>query len=291
MTAYAAMHNAVRSRWDTEIRQALQTPTLYPNQRDRLGRRQVTADLEIESTATELQAWGGETGPCYRKRGSLVVALRDEVGHGDADLLEKAEQIRQTFRHLTVDGVTYEVPSVSAAGRDVGTFEQFWLVNIEAPFYADDQTVQTGAQSVASGPVSQSVAHNAARDRFKTEITVPLGVTTQFDNEAPQSPPRGGLWVHHSVTTTGPIFVSPGKRAQVFGFAFAMIFEPVHQGTDDTLALADEIVLRFRAVTIESVAFGKESPPELRTIGRPEATGPQFYQTNVVMPFLYHEVA
>lgn len=282
------MHNGARSRWDTKVRQGLQTPTLYPNQRDELVRRQVTADLEIASTSTEVVGWGDGAGICYRKHGSIRVALRDEIGHGDKDLLMRADQIRAQFRHVTADGNVYGVPRASAVGVD-GDMGQYFRVDIEAPFYHEDTSLQTDAQTVAAEGVNINLAHATARDRFRDEITTKRGVPTQFDNAPPQAPPRGGLWVHHSVTTADPVEISPGKRAVVPGFAFAMVFEPLHQGVDDTLALVDQIVLRFRAVTVASVAFGKQSPPEVRTIGHVDPAGPQFYQTNVVMPFLFHE--
>ncbi len=288
---YASSHDAARSRWDTEVKQGLQTPTLYPNQRDQLGRRQVTADLDIAAISTEIAAYGSSDGVTYRKHAALRVTLRDQIARGDKGLLERAGLIRTKFRHLTIDGNVYGAPRVSAVGRDVGVFDQFWRVDMECPFYHDDSSLQTDAQSVSATAVDQQAAHDTARDRFRSEITTKLGVTTQFDNDEPQPPPRGGLWVHHSVTTTDPVEITPGKRAVVAGFAFAMIFEPLHQGTDDTLALADSIVLRFRSVTVASVAFGKQLPPEVRTIGRPAAAAPQFFQTNVVMPFLYQEVA
>lgn len=83
------------------------------------------------STATGLSAGGVATGVIHRT-GDMIAQLFAPIVEGDGGLLAIADVIEKNLRSVTIEGVTYHVPSTERVGRT--SDNRWWQVNTTVPF-------------------------------------------------------------------------------------------------------------------------------------------------------------
>lgn len=78
----------------------------------------------------------GSSSSRYRSVGVMMANIYTPIGKGDKAGLAIAETVRDAFRSVTADGISYRVPSVIPVGRsDNG---KWWQINVNCPFYFDE---------------------------------------------------------------------------------------------------------------------------------------------------------
>lgn len=82
------------------------------------------------STATGLS--GGVATGVIQRTGSMIAQLFAPIVEGDGELLAIAEFVESNLRSVTIEGVTYHVPSTERVGRTSDNL--WWQVNTTVPF-------------------------------------------------------------------------------------------------------------------------------------------------------------
>jgi len=132
------IHNAIRSRFKTQVADALPLTTIYDN-----DPTPAPTDNSIWCRLTVLVGTGRRTTigtKEYRYPGVATAQLFGPVHSGDKDLLEKADAIIAAFRGVSVGGIRFEgeggdTVSPQRAGVTNGQYQ----FNVEIPFVASDQ--------------------------------------------------------------------------------------------------------------------------------------------------------
>ncbi len=83
--------------------------------------------------ATGSQVDMGAASKRYRTVGVMIAQILAPFGSGDGDTRNLADLIKAAFLMVTVSGVTFRVPRLDAVGRD----KNWWLSNVNCPFYYD----------------------------------------------------------------------------------------------------------------------------------------------------------
>lgn len=130
---WEALHNVVRSRFKTQIADVQSVTVQYDNAPFTEPEDATWVRWTIVPAQTSLVAIGG-TSRRYRTVGLAVASIFVPVESGDALALRLADAVATAFRCVTDTGVVFSSPSVINRGRD----ENWWQVNVECPFYADD---------------------------------------------------------------------------------------------------------------------------------------------------------
>jgi hypothetical protein len=134
MTGFEAIANAVRTRFGTEVEDALSIPVQYDN---------APFSKPADSTWIRLSvlpelAFQAEAGSGKRFHIPLraVAQIFVPIETGDQVALELADSITSSFRATTASNVTYRTPSVTNVGR----VDRWHQVNVSIPAYAQDFT-------------------------------------------------------------------------------------------------------------------------------------------------------
>lgn len=120
---------------------------------------------------------------------------------------------------------------------------------------------------------------NSARTRFRDQVETPQGIAVVYDN-GPDTHPDDILWAMWTVlpTTTNQVTVGLNATYRTIGIAVAQIFQPIEQGDQQALQLADIVADAFRAQQQDSLRF---LVPSVSVIGRRG----KWWQVNVSCPF------
>ena len=127
---FEAMHNAIRSRFRTQIEGPLSLATLYDNQ---------NADPPDDAVWCRLTVLNGDAravelgGTLDRSNGVMTAQLFGPIGLGDASLLRIADRIAAAFKRAAADGVRFQVPYVNNLGRNHNN----WQINVVCPYVVD----------------------------------------------------------------------------------------------------------------------------------------------------------
>ena len=70
----------------------------------------------------------------YRNSGNVIIKIKNEIGLGIGDLLEKADIIAAAFRNENIDEIIFRVPRIVKVGR----IEDNYQINVICPFYIDN---------------------------------------------------------------------------------------------------------------------------------------------------------
>lgn len=127
-----ALHNAIRSRFKTEVADKnAGLVVIYDNAPD-----PDKDALWVRFTVLEGDANQQSLGPPrkFRTVGVAVGQVFALVDTGDRKALQVADKIKLAFRAISAGGVTYRTPSV----KNVGRVDRWWQVNVTCPFYADE---------------------------------------------------------------------------------------------------------------------------------------------------------
>lgn len=134
MATWLAIEDAIRSRFNTQITIAKFVTTIFDNQ---------GVDAPIKGQWIRFTIIPGETEQVelgskkrFRYFGIATAQIFDEIGKGtkDINLLINAINTSGIFRSVSVGGVVYRTPSVLRVGRVANWYQ----VNVNIPFYADD---------------------------------------------------------------------------------------------------------------------------------------------------------
>ncbi len=125
------------------------------------------------------------------------------------------------------------------------------------------------------------------RERFRTQVATPQGITVAHDNAA-FTPPESVTWVRLSVVD-GESFNTeasgPVRHYRTVGVAIASVHIPVNKGDAEARALASVIVSAFRATTVGGVVF---STPSERVAGIERE---RWWRHDVVIPYYWETAA
>lgn len=214
----------------------------------------------------------------FTKSGRVLVNAYSPISRMDQPVLEIADAVKAAFRELTSGGVLYFHPELEGPPERDG---ENWRLPISIPFLS---RVTAARNDPADGTVGYEDAGNTIRSRFQTKIVDVQGIPVIWDN-SDDDLPATGLGVRFAIRFGGTRMRALGARDyQTSGLAFAMIFDRMNTGDKASLDLVDAIDAEFRAVTDSGVTFMAPTP---RVIGRSGGR----WQTNMVIPFVYHEVA
>lgn len=126
-------NNELRTRFNTVW--ASRTPVAWPNipftppsPQSEWCRFSI---VEGESRQTTF----GATTNNFRTPGTLFVQLFDKPGAGDADILQRADEVAGIFRNWCGTNVRCRVPTIRAIGD---TSDGWYQVNVSVPFVRDE---------------------------------------------------------------------------------------------------------------------------------------------------------
>jgi hypothetical protein len=133
---YEELHSAIRSRFQSQVAEVLDLPTIYDNDpTDPPTDNSIWCRFTILDGASRRTVCGV---PEYRLVGVAVAQLFGPVGRGDQALAEIADAIVAAFRGLSDAGVRYgdAYPQTVGVAREGDSYQ----VNVVCPFTADTQT-------------------------------------------------------------------------------------------------------------------------------------------------------
>lgn len=131
---FEAMANAIRSRFKTQIADANSLPTQYDNDPTEPDKTGLWCRLSINPGDSFQKSIGAPGANYHRTVGVMFAQLFVSVGKGDKALYEMADLIKTAFRCVAASSVHFGEPSI----RKIGRTENYWQLNVNCPFYADD---------------------------------------------------------------------------------------------------------------------------------------------------------
>jgi Bacteriophage related domain of unknown function len=273
---YEAMSNAVRSRFKTNVEDAIPITVQYSNEVETPPEDAAWIRFDVIHTDTDLLAVGGTNR--FRKNAEARARIFTPIEQGDEETRQIADTIIAAFAHVKAGGVQYRSPWLQQPRRE----GKWWVVDVVIPLYVDT-TEQRPAGSLPTLTMNKENVGDVLRSWFNTQITLGVPIPTAWDN-APFSPPEDSKWVRMTILEAGARSVGGGAqvRYRTDGQVRAQIFVPHGEGDFDALGVSDQITATFRGNNIGGVHF---SMPSLRTLGRDRGT--PWYQLNVSCPFSY----
>ncbi|HET6416470.1 MAG TPA: phage tail terminator-like protein [Polyangiales bacterium] len=132
--SYAAIHDAIRTRFKNLVADAESVPVAYPNAPFETPDDQSMwvrlSILDGQSSQIELEANDGST---YRRVGNLIAQIFAPAQQSTGDAMDLADVIAAAFRRVYAIPVRYRVPSVQTIGRSNG----WWQVNVVCPWESE----------------------------------------------------------------------------------------------------------------------------------------------------------
>jgi hypothetical protein len=279
---YERSSNAIRSRLDFALTEALRMSVQYDNMPDIAASPGSTdaiwARVAIDFEPEEHLAIGGSDNR-YRARGDAIVELRVPLQLGDDAPLSYVTDVKNFVRDVSVEPVTFLDPWHSTVRRDGA----WWRVDVHCPFRAEDDIDKPQPQS-HSNPDSGEV-HDTIRDAFDDLVATPQGVTVAWDNAVPATP-DDELWCSAAVLTGSATTASSGTtriRRQV-GIFKVKVCAPLSTGDRDAWRFVDVVCDQMRAASIGGVCF---AVPSVHVLGRQG----RWWQVVVDLPFRVDEVS
>lgn len=133
----AAHWHAIVRRFDEQVASNTLDPVVYDNDVDDepQDKRYLRVSVGMGETL-QLEMGDSFVGVATERTvGQLVVSIFEPRKEGLYEALRVAyDDIKPKFDRLTIDGITYETPSIFNLGK-VG---KFWQVNVSCPFYYDE---------------------------------------------------------------------------------------------------------------------------------------------------------
>jgi hypothetical protein len=130
---YTEIHNAIRSRFKTQIEDGESLTTLYCN-----DGQAAPADNSMWCRFYILDSPGKRLTvgvKNYRRPGVAVAQLFGPLGQGDGALIEMADAIATAFTSVSADGVRYLTAYQQPVGLEGGQYQ----INVICPFEAEHQ--------------------------------------------------------------------------------------------------------------------------------------------------------
>lgn len=132
-TFYNDLHNTVRNRFKVQVEDVESVTTLYDND----PTDEPDAAIWVRWQVQPGQAFQAETGGIknnHRVPGFGIAQIFGEINLGDKIILELADKIKDAFLTVTQNGVIFQTTFLTIVGRQGNN----WQVNVNCPFYADD---------------------------------------------------------------------------------------------------------------------------------------------------------
>ena len=292
---YSQVSQAIRNRIGSFVETELAMPVVWPNENQNsvpaFGEN-IWCQVQISHRQTDMIGWGdrGGDGHLYRLSGEAALEFRVPVQSGDNALLTNIDSARAGFDPGPVgEGigrVFYDPPYLANYGQDFDSADgtQWFRGDLILPWNATRAIAIDNDILGEQSRRTYNTLADAVRVRFGTLVEDVQDVTVVYDN-SPTEPPNDEQWVHFT-TKIGRgevIEQGPTPNTRTPGVSRATILSPLGAGTADSLALAEAIVLRFLSVSDSRVFF---DVPSVVTLGRRG----QWWQTNVDLPFSFHEV-
>ena len=135
---YAAIHDAIRTRFKSEVADVASLPVEYPNAPfDTPDDSTRWMRMSIRSGESFQAGIGAGSVALFRRVGELIVQVfgpvQPDTGSPTGDLMDLADTIAAAFRRVSASNVTYMTPSVTEVGRTGA----WWQVNVNCPWYSD----------------------------------------------------------------------------------------------------------------------------------------------------------
>lgn len=137
MPDLAAVKVAIRSRFKTNVADALSLPTQFDNEKftqpDPSRPDSMWCKFSVQPGDSQQSEISGNSN-VYRHSGVAIASIYVpfEIGEGAAE--QKAHLIAKEFRNVTASGVVYRTPSTFRVGR-VGPW---WQINVSCPWFANE---------------------------------------------------------------------------------------------------------------------------------------------------------
>jgi hypothetical protein len=273
---YTRIDRAIRQHFGTEVEDALVIPAVYDNESEAVALASARwARVRVDHAGTNQTHFGSI--PKYRRAGDLVVECRCRVVQGDGSAVQLADAVVAVFRGATVGddvNVIFRQPRVDGPHRDGA----WWVATVRVPWYSDESVEHSEAGPDDAAATFGDITE-ALRARFQSYVEAPLGLTTQYDDQA-FAPELGQAWARFSVLLGSQIHPEGSERQwyRQIGMAVAQVFVPAGIGHGQALTIVDTIDEAFRSTSQQGVVLGE---PALRTVGRDGA----WWQLNVTLPF------
>ncbi len=132
MTDFEALTNAIRTKFGTDVEDALSLPVQYDN----APFTQPADSAWIRLSILPERAFMAEIGTTKRFHIPVlsVASIFTPVETGDQPALSIADSITAAFRATTEGGITYRTPYVTNVGRS----DKWHQINVTIPAYAQD---------------------------------------------------------------------------------------------------------------------------------------------------------
>ena len=132
--AWDTMFNTIRTRFKTEVADALSLTTQYDNQSLDNPDNTNWCRLTIVPGETQQKSIGSPDTQRERTVGAMIAQLFAPLSAGDGTILDIANSIRTAFKRVTVSGITFQTPYLVRVGQK----KDSWQINVVCPFYGDD---------------------------------------------------------------------------------------------------------------------------------------------------------
>ena len=121
---------SIRTRFDSQIAQALGIPTQYDNQEYEPSGPTITWIRFTILPGFSQQVENRR----FRYPGIAIAQIMTPVEAGDGFARKTADKIQTAFRAVNADGVTYRTPYETTVGRT----DEWWQLNVTIPYFYDD---------------------------------------------------------------------------------------------------------------------------------------------------------
>ena len=268
--------NAIRTRVETEVQDALGLPVLFDNEGEDIPALTRWGRCWVDHEAVERLGVAQSTR--YKFSGNLRIRFHDQLKDGDGGTRAALSTAKAAFHGVQAGGVTYGAAVQTGAGENMGR----WFTELTVPFFSHYS--QRGIQGTGvTESLTPETVGNHIRSWMQTKVSTPQSFTTLFDNDK-RPRPEVGKWGRFTIFEGGGLptqkGATPGFRTS--GIAMFQIFDTLENGVLNVLDIADATAAAFVAVRINGILF---LTPRLRVIGRDAEES--FWQSNLILPFLY----
>lgn len=207
-------------------------------------------------------------------RGTAEGQIYFTGGSGALPAIQLAESLLELFRGRVYAGSSMlDEARIMVQGREGTSFR----VDVVIPWEWHEKRVPQGAVSLYETP-GAAIAYQAYRQRWETLVRAPLGLTTYYDNNPPETAVTPFAW--NRFRTLQPIGIEL-QTILVPGRILSALHYPLGTGVADAKEAIDTITNAFDECTHRGIQFGT---PLVNRIGR---TPSNTWQALVRLPFKY----
>ncbi|MCP5041078.1 MAG: hypothetical protein GY944_08600 [bacterium] len=251
---FVAVAKLCRTRWRTEVADALSLATRYENL-PFTKPAGAFAEMGIDFDSVE-PLGAADGGSSIMARGRLIMRVWSALHEGEAGPLAVVESVRGSFTNAVQGGrVRFQSPSETGRGREGGR----WWIDVDCPFWVDDKSSRGAiVVPITSGDGGYDDAYTVIRERLKAQVETPQAVYVQYPN-MPPAPPTEAKYIRAAFFSSESRQATYGDASHLIGGTMVLqVFTPLNEGDKGSLDLLDAIDEAFRTVIDRGVIF---SPP------------------------------